>query len=97
MNAGAFLHSGGDSSTEAEYLSLPLYENAVSSRRAQTITLPVSALVDDPAAHRKARVEITAVGRNERAYAHNEFIIQLEGDDALRFTRQPEDAAVQDA
>jgi len=85
-----------DGSAEAEYLNLPLYEKSTSNRRAQTITLPVSDLVDDPARHRMARVVVSVVGVDENAYANNEFFVSFDGEDELRFTRQPEDETVQE-
>ena len=77
-------------------LNLPYYESVTSSRKTHTFTLPLGALVDEPAKHERARVVITAVGREERAYANNEFTVYLGGADPLRFTKQPEDATVQE-
>ena len=85
-----------DGSKTPYYINLPYYENAALDHKTQTISLPVSALVDDPDAHRTARVEILSVGRDERAYANNEFSLYLGGEDPLRFVRQPEDATVQE-
>ncbi len=85
-----------DGAKEPSYINLPYYEKAALGHKTQTISLPVSALVDDPDAHRSARVEIMAVGRDERAYANNEFSLYLGGDNALRFLKQPEDATVQE-
>ena len=85
-----------DGSEEPYVMNLPYYNKAVSSRKTQTITLPVSALVDDPSAHKRARVVVTAVGRNERAYANNEFTVDFDGEDPLRFIKQPEDVTVQE-
>ena len=85
-----------DGSDEPAYVNLPYYPQATSARRTQTITLPVSALVDDPAKHKRARVKITAVGTDERAWSNNEFTVYLGGSDALRFVKQPEDATVQE-
>lgn len=84
-----------DGAKEPEYINLPYYENAALSHKTQTISLPVSALVDDPDAHRIARVEILSVDRDERAYANNEFTVYLGGQDPLRFVKQPEDVTVQ--
>ena len=85
-----------DGSDEAEYLSLPLYEGATSNRRAQTITLPVSALVDDPSKHEYARVVLSVVDNDENAYANNEFDVLFDGKDELRIIDQPEDVTVQE-
>ena len=84
-----------DGASEAEYLNLPLYTNAMSNRRAQTITLPVSALVDDPSKHGYARVEVSVVGTDENAYVNNEFDVVFDGDNALQIVDQPEDVTVQ--
>lgn len=75
-----------DGETEPHYVNLPYYASAVTDNRTQTITVPVSALVDDPAAHSKARVEIQAVDQHERAYANNEFYVWLDGSPQLRVT-----------
>jgi hypothetical protein len=85
-----------DGASEPYILNLPYYQGAVSDRQTQTITLPVSALVDDPARHKRARVEITAVGMDERAWANNEFTVDFGGEDALRFIGQPEDVTAQE-
>ena len=85
-----------DGANEAEYLNLPLYEKSTSNRRAQTITIPVNALVDDISKHAYARVEVSVVGVDENAYANNEFDVVFSGDELLRFTRQPEDEVVQE-
>ena len=85
-----------DGANEAEYLSLPLYEKSTSNRRAQTITIPVNALVDDISKHAYARVEVSVVGVDENAYANNEFDVVFSGEDLLRFTGQPEDEVVQE-
>ena len=85
-----------DGADEAEYLSLPLYEGATSNRRAQTITLPVNALVDDPTKHRYARVELSVVDTDENAYANNEFDVFFDGEEELRIVDQPEDVTVQE-
>lgn len=85
-----------DGAKEPEYINLPYYENAALSHKTQTISLPVSALVDDPDAHRIARVEILSVDRDERAYANNEFTVYLGGQDPLRFVKQPENVTVQE-
>ena len=80
-----------DGAKEPTYINLPYYENATLDHKTQTISLPVSALVENPEAHTRARVEIMAVGRSERAYANNEFTLYLGGSDPLRFVRQPVD------
>ena len=85
-----------DGASDPYVMDLPYYKPATANRRTQTITLPVSALVDDPAKHKRARVEITAVGTDERAYANNEFTVYLDGGDPLRFTKQPEDVTAQE-
>ena len=85
-----------DGAQEPRYLNLPYNQNAVTANRTQTISLPVSALIGDSESHSKARVEILAVGTDERAYANNEFSLYLGGDNALRFLKQPEDATVQE-
>ncbi|MBR2797169.1 MAG: hypothetical protein IKE17_05410 [Clostridia bacterium] len=84
-----------DGSSDPYVLNLPYYNNT-SSRRTQTITLPVSALVDDVTKHESARVVITAVGTDERAYANNEFSVYFDGDTALGLLRQPDDTTVQE-
>ena len=56
----------------------------------------MSALVDDVTKHKSARVVITAVGTDERAYANNEFSVYFDGDTPLSFVRQPEDTTVQE-
>ncbi len=85
-----------DGASEPEYLNLPLYEKSTSNRRAQTITIPVSALVDDPSKHTYARVAVSVVGVDENAYANNEFDVVFGGENPLRFTSQPEDVVVQE-
>ena len=85
-----------DGAEEPVYVNLPYRENAISNGSTHTITLPVSALVDDPSAHSKARVVINPVGREESATINNEFMLLLGGGSALGFARQPEDATVQE-
>jgi hypothetical protein len=41
-------------------------------------------------------VVISAIGRNETAYANNEFTLYLGGSDPLHFEAQPEDVTVQE-
>ena len=85
-----------DGAEEPCYVNLHHYEKALASRAIHTITMPISALVDDPEAHSKVRVEINAIGRDESAYANNEFTVFLGGQNALRFTKQPRDVTVQE-
>ena len=85
-----------DGSDTANYINLPSRTGAVASRTTQTVTMPVSALVDDVDAHSRARVVVSAVGRDENAYVNNEFTVYLGGKNALRFVRQPEDTTVQE-
>ena len=85
-----------DGAQEPRYLNLPYNQNAVTANRTQTISLPVSALIGDSESHSKARVEILAVGTDERAYANNEFYVWPGGANQLRFTKQPEDTTVQE-
>ncbi|MBR3016317.1 MAG: hypothetical protein IKH57_04450 [Clostridia bacterium] len=79
----------------SHYINLPYYEDAALSHKTQTVSLPVSALVDDPGAHRTARLEILSVDRKERAYANNEFTVYLDGKDKVHFIQQPEDVIAQ--
>jgi LPXTG-motif cell wall-anchored protein len=74
-----------DGSKNPTYVNLPYYENATLSHKSQTITLPLNALVDNPSAHRMARVEIMSVDRDERAYSNNEFTVYLGGAPELRY------------
>ena len=85
-----------DGSDDYSVITLPFYDKAVASRTTHTITLPVSTLVGDSDAHRSARVVISAVGRDEIAYANNEFTLYLGGGDPLHFIREPEDETVQE-
>ena len=85
-----------DGIDEPHYVNLPYYERAMTNNRTHVISLPVSALVKDPDAHRQARVVILSPGTGERAYANNEFTIWLNGSDPLRFVRQPEDVTAQE-
>jgi MYXO-CTERM domain-containing protein len=85
-----------DGAKEPEYINLPCYDNAPLGHRTQTISLPVSALVDDPGTHSRVRVEIMSVDGDERALANNEFTVILGGNGALRFVKQPEDVTVQE-
>ena len=85
-----------DGGKETYMAALPYYEQALSSRTTQTLTMPISALVPDPENHSSAFVNITAVGREEAALANNAFTVFLGGESELRFVRQPEDATVQE-
>ena len=85
-----------DGSDEPYYLNLPYYQQTTSTRRTQTFTLPLSALVDEPSKHDRARVVISAVDTEENAWANNEFTVYLGGADPLRFTRQPASQTVQE-
>lgn len=85
-----------DGASDAVYLSLPLYGKSASNRRTQTITLPVNALVDDPARHRYARVALSVVDIDENAYANNDFDVLFGGANALHFDRQPGDVTAQE-
>ena len=85
-----------DDASESSFLSLPLYESATSNRRAQTITLPVNALVDEPEEHRYARVVLSVVDTDENAYANNEFDVLFDHVEDLSIVDQPEDVTVQE-
>ena len=85
-----------DGSDESYVVTLPFYSQAVSSRTTHTITLPLETLVPDAGKHSRARVVVTAVGREEAAMANNEFLIFLGGGSELRFAKQPEDQTVQE-
>jgi len=80
-----------DGSDEGYVVTLPYYAKAVANRMTHTITLPLATLVPDAGKHKRARVVISAVGRDEIAYANNEFTLVLGGGDALHFEKQPED------
>ncbi len=67
-----------DGSDTPTWLTLPLYPQATSSRMAHTYTMRLSDLVDHPENHRKLRVDLQIVGRDETAYANNEFFILLD-------------------
>ena len=85
-----------DGASDPYYVDLPYFEKALANRTTQTISMPLSALVDDPSAHSRARMEITVVGRGDGVPVNNEFTVYLGGNDALRFVREPEDASVQE-
>ena len=85
-----------DGATDPYYVNLPYYEQALVNRSTQTISMPMSALVDDPGAHKQARVEVVAVGEEECALINNEFTVYLGGGSPLYFITQPEDVTVQE-
>ena len=85
-----------DGSEDYRVVGLPIRDKSVASRSTQTITLPLAVLVDDPAAHNSARVVISAIGRDETAYANNEFTLYLGGGNPLHFEVQPEDVTAQE-
>ena len=85
-----------DGATDPYYVNLPYYEQALVNRSTQTISMPMSALVDDPGAHKRARVEVVAVGEEECALINNEFTVYLGGGSPLYFITQPEDVTVQE-
>ena len=85
-----------DGATDPYYVNLPYYSQALVNRSTQTISMPLSALVDDPGAHKRARVEITAIGEEECVLINNEFTIYLGGGSPLYFITQPEDVTVQE-
>ena len=58
--------------------------------------MPLSALVDDPSAHSRARMVVSVVGREDCAFVNNEFTVYLGGSNALRFVTEPEDVTVQE-
>lgn len=80
-----------DYSEEPYYVQLPYYENATASRRTQNISLPISALVENPEEHSIARVVIKLVDQAERASIDNEFYLTLGGTTTFRITEQPRD------
>ncbi|MBQ8963851.1 MAG: hypothetical protein IJ089_08640, partial [Clostridia bacterium] len=84
-----------DGSDEPYYLNLPYYQQATSARRTQTFSMPLAGLVDDPDAHDRVRVVISAVDAEENAYANNEFTVYLGGSNELRFTKQPQSVTAQ--
>ena len=67
-----------DGSDTPTWLTLPLYPEATSSHMAHTYTMRLSDLVDHPENHRQLRVDLQIVGRDETAYANNEFFILLD-------------------
>ena len=85
-----------DGSDEAYVVTLPYYDKAVANRMTHTITLPVASLVPDADRHSSARVVISAVSRDEVAYANNAFTLILGGGDPLHFEKQPEDVTAQE-
>ena len=85
-----------DGSEDYRVVGLPIHDKSVARRTTHTITVPVALLVDDPAAHNSARVVISAIGRDETAYANNEFTLFLGGGDPLHFEVQPRDVTAQE-
>ena len=84
-----------DGGKETYVASLPYYEQALASRATHTLTMPISALVPNPEAHSSAFVNITAIGRDENAYANNAFTVLMGGGNPLHFEKQPEDVTAQ--
>ena len=58
--------------------------------------MPLSALVDDPSAHSRARMVVSVVGWEDCAFVNNEFTVYLGGSNALRFVTEPEDVTAQE-
>jgi len=85
-----------DGAGEPYYVNLPYYDQSIANRTTQTISMPLSALVDDPSAHSRARVEVKVVGREDCALVNNEFTVYLGGNKALRFVTEPEDVTAQE-
>ena len=85
-----------DGASDPYYVNLPYYDQSIANRTTQTISMPLSALVDDPSAHSRARVVVTVVGREDCAFVNNEFTVYLGGSNALRFVREPEDVTAQE-
>jgi MYXO-CTERM domain-containing protein len=56
----------------------------------------MSALVEDPDAHKRARVEVVAISEEECARINNEFTVYLGGGSPLYFITQPEDVTAQE-
>ena len=82
-----------DDAEKPDYIELPYSPEYVSSGTAQTIDLPVSALLGGRNA-RKARVVIRGVGIEERSLIDNEFTLYLNNTaDPLRIAVQPTDQA----
>ena len=80
-----------DDAEKPDYIELPYSPEYVSSDTAQTIDLPVSALLGGRNA-RKARVVIRGVGIEERSLIDNEFTLYLNNTaDPLRIAVQPTD------
>ena len=80
-----------DDAEKPDYIELPYSPEYVSSGTAQTIDLPVSALLGGRNAH-KARVVIRGVGIEERSLIDNEFTLYLNNTaDLLRIAVQPTD------
>lgn len=85
-----------DQEEEPYYVNLPYYARALADRRTHTITMPVRALLPENDAHYQARVVISAIDRQESAFANNEFTIHLDGGGALHIVEQPQDQTVQE-
>ena len=85
-----------DGASDPYYINLPYYDQSIANRTTQTISMPLSALVDDLSAHSRARVEVMVVGREDCAFVNNEFTVYLGGGNALRFVTEPEDVTVQE-
>ena len=85
-----------DQEEEPYYVNLPYYASALADRRTHTITMPVRALLPENDAHYQARVVISAIDRQESAFANNEFTIHLDGGGALHIVEQPQDQTVQE-
>lgn len=77
-----------DGASDPYYVNLPYFEDATANRMTQTISIPLTALVDDPSAHNRARVEVNVVGREDCAFANNEFTVYLGGSPELQFTKE---------
>ena len=85
-----------DGANTPNYVNLPYYRTATSTRRTHTISMPLRALVGDVTGHERARVVINAVGAEECVLANNEFTVYLGGGSPLYFITQPEDVTVQE-
>jgi MYXO-CTERM domain-containing protein len=84
-----------DNSATPVYVSIPYDPKALSADKTTTISLPLSTLFD-PSVHRSARFVFTPRGVAETANVNNEFTIYTGGSSDLYFTKQPEDATVQE-
>lgn len=80
-----------DGAEKPDYLDLPYYPEHTADGMAQTINMPISALLGGRTAQ-VARVVIRAAGVEEMSYTDNEFTLYLNDySDPLRFTLQPTD------